>query len=400
MGPYVIEWLNLLVRLLHVVAAIAWIGASFYFIALDYTLRPPKDERDLERGVGGETWEIHGGGFYRVEKFRLAPATLPERLTWFKWEAYTTWLSGFVLLVVLYYLNPDAYLIDPAVADLEPMVAIGVSIGILVVGWLVYDGLCRLLEGRDRLLALILAAVVIGVAYGASQVFSGRAVYIQVGAMLGTWMAANVFFVIIPGHWDLVRAKHAGQEPDPRPALRGKQRSVHNNYLTLPAIFAMLSNHFPTTYGHQYGWLILVAILGILVAVRHFFNLRHQGRTVWAIPVAAAVAMAGVAIAIAPWGQTAADGDASASPVAFETVHGIIEARCQVCHSEHPIQEGFSAPPLGVTFDTPEQIQAQAARIEQMAVITKAMPLGNVTGMTQDERDTLGAWIRQGAKLD
>ena len=400
MGPYVIEWLNLLVRLLHVVAAIAWIGASFYFIALDYTLRPPKDERDLERGVGGETWEIHGGGFYRVEKFRLAPATLPERLTWFKWEAYTTWLSGFVLLVVLYYLNPDAYLIDPAVADLEPIVAIGVSIGILVVGWLVYDGLCRLLEGRDRLLALILAAVVIGVAYGASQVFSGRAVYIQVGAMLGTWMAANVFFVIIPGHWDLVRAKHAGREPDPRPALRGKQRSVHNNYLTLPAIFAMLSNHFPTTYGHQYGWLILVAILGILVAVRHFFNLRHQGRTVWAIPVAAAVAMAGVAIAIAPWGQTAADGDASASPVAFETVHGIIEARCQVCHSEHPIQEGFSAPPLGVTFDTPEQIQAQAARIEQMAVITKAMPLGNVTGMTQDERDTLGAWIRQGAKLD
>jgi uncharacterized membrane protein len=399
-GPYVIEWLNLLVRLLHVVAAIAWIGASFYFIALDYTLRPPKDERDLERGVGGETWEIHGGGFYRVEKFRLAPATLPERLTWFKWEAYTTWLSGFVLLVMLYYLNPDAYLIDPAVADLEPMVAIGVSIGILMVGWLVYDGLCRLLEGRDRLLALILAAVVIGVAYGASQLFSGRAVYIQVGAMLGTWMAANVFFVIIPGHWDLVRAKHAGREPDPRPALRGKQRSVHNNYLTLPAIFAMLSNHFPMTYGHQYGWLILVAILGILVAVRHFFNLRHQGRTVWAIPVAAAVAMAGVAIAIAPWGQTAADGDASASPVAFETVHGIIEARCQVCHSEHPIQEGFSAPPLGVTFDTPEQIQAQAARIEQMAVITKAMPLGNVTGMTQDERDTLGAWIRQGAKLD
>jgi uncharacterized membrane protein len=399
-GPYVIEWLNLLVRLLHVVAAIAWIGASFYFIALDYTLRPPKDERDKERGVGGETWEIHGGGFYRVEKFRLAPATLPERLTWFKWEAYTTWLSGFVLLVVLYYLNPDAYLIDPAVADLEPMVAIGVSIGILIGGWLVYDGLCRLLEGRDRLLALILAAVVIGVAYGASQVFSGRAVYIQVGAMMGTWMAANVFFVIIPGHWDLVRAKHAGQEPDPRPALRGKQRSVHNNYLTLPAIFAMLSNHFPMTYGHQYGWLILVAILGILVAVRHFFNLRHQGRTVWAIPVAAAVAMAGVAIAIAPWGQTAADGDASASPVAFETVHGIIEARCQVCHSEHPTQEGFSAPPLGVTFDSPEQIQALAARIEQMAVITKAMPLGNVTGMTQDERDTLGAWIRQGAKLD
>ena len=400
MGLYVAEWLNLLVRLLHVVAAIAWIGASFYFIALDYTLRPPKDPRDSERGVGGETWEIHGGGFYRVEKFRLAPQALPERLSWFKWEAYTTWLSGFVLLVLLYYLNPRAYLIDPAVADLQPMVAIGVSIGILVVGWLVYDALCRLLEGRDGLLALILAVVVIGVSFGASQLLSGRAVHIQIGAMLGTWMAANVFFVIIPGHWDLVRAKQAGEAPDPKPALRGKQRSVHNNYLTLPAIFAMLSNHFPMTYGHDYGWLILVAIMAILVWVRHFFNLRHQGRTVWAIPITAVAAMALVAVAIAPWGRTAAGDGAAASPVAFATVQSIIEVRCQVCHSANPTQEGFSAPPMGVTFDAPHQIQANAARIEQMAVITRAMPLGNVTGMTQEERDTLGQWIRQGARLD
>lgn len=399
-GPYVAEWLNLLVRLLHVVAAIAWIGASFYFIALDYTLRPPKDPRDRERGVGGETWEIHGGGFYRVEKFRLAPETLPERLTWFKWEAYTTWLSGFVLLVVLYYLNPDAYLIDRSVADLAPMAAIAISIGIVAIGWLVYDTLCRLLEGRDGLLALMLAVVVIGAAFGASQLFSGRAVYIQIGAMLGTWMAANVFFVIIPGHWDLVRAKNAGQEPDPTSALRGKQRSVHNNYLTLPAIFAMLSNHFPMTYGHPYGWLILVAVMAILVWIRHFFNLRHQGRTVWAIPIGAAVAMGIVAIAIAPWGRTSAEDGATEPPIAFAAVQAIIEARCQVCHSAHPTQEGFSAPPLGVTFDTPEQIQANATRIEQMAVITKAMPLGNVTGMTQEERDTLGEWIRQGTKLD
>ncbi len=400
MGPYAIEWVTLLVRLLHVVAAIAWIGASFYFIALDYSLRPPREARDSERGVAGESWEIHGGGFYRVEKFRVSPESLPERLTWFKWEAYATWLSGFVLLIVLYYLNPGTYLIDRSVADLASLPAVAISIGILVVGWLVYDLLCRLLEDRDRLLGLVLAAVVIGVAYGASQLFSGRAVYIQIGALLGTWMAANVFFVIIPGHRDLLRAMEGGNEPDPRPGLRGKQRSVHNNYLTLPAIFAMLSNHFPMTYGHEYGWLILVVILGILVWVRHFFNLRHQGRTVWAIPATAAAATALLAIAIAPWGQTAAGRGAAESPVSFETVQTIIAVRCQVCHSAHPTHEGFSAAPLGVAFDTPEEIQANAERIQQMAVDSKAMPLGNVTGMTQEERDTLGQWIREGAKLE
>jgi uncharacterized membrane protein len=395
--PYITEWLNLLVRLLHVVAAIAWIGASFYFIALDYSLRPPEDARDAQRGVGGETWEIHGGGFYRVEKFRVAPQTLPERLTWFKWEAYTTWLSGFVLLVVLYYLNPSSYLVDRQVADLAPALAVAISIGLLVLGWLVYDGLCRLLEDHDRLLGVILAAVVILVAYGISNLFSGRAVYIQVGAMIGTWMVANVFFVIIPGHWDLVRAKEAGEDPDPAPGLRGKQRSVHNNYLTLPAIFAMLSNHVPMTYSHEYGWLILVAIMGILVAVRHFFNLRHQGRTVWMLPVGAAFAIVLLAVAIAPPGS--ASSEPPTEQVPFATVRSIIQARCQTCHSDHPTRDGFSAPPLGVTFDTPEQIQAQAARIEQMAVISKAMPLNNVTGMTQAERDTLEAWIRQGAAL-
>jgi uncharacterized membrane protein len=397
--PYITEWLNLLVRLLHVVAAIAWIGASFYFIALDYSLRPPADARDAERGVGGETWEVHGGGFYRVEKFRVAPATLPERLTWFKWEAYTTWLSGFVLLVVLYYLNPNTYLIDRSVAALDPLPAVAISIGILAIGWLVYDGLCRLLEDNDRLLSIAIGLILIGVSFGASLVFAPRAVYIQVGSLLGTWMAANVFFVIIPGHWDLVRAKQAGTEVDPKPGLRGKQRSIHNNYLTLPAIFAMLSNHFPMTYGHDQGWLILVVIMAVLVAVRHFFNLRHQGRTVWAIPAGAAAAMALLAVLIAPPADTASV-DASAPPVAFETVQSIIELRCQTCHSEDPTHEGFTAPPLGVTFDTPEQIQAQAERIEQMAVITKAMPLGNVTGMTDDERETLGTWIRQGAKLE
>ena len=400
MDPYIAEWLNLLVRSLHVVAAIAWIGSSFYFIALDYSLRPPSDPSNIARGVGGESWEIHGGGFYRVEKFRVAPETLPERFTWFKWEAYTTWLSGFALLVLLYYLNPGTYLIDRSVADLAPLHAVGISIGILVLSWFVYDSLCRLLEAHDQLLAAILAALVIAVAYGTSLLFASRAVYIQVGAMIGTWMVANVFFVIIPGHWDLVRAKQAGSAPDPTPGLRGKQRSVHNNYLTLPAIFAMLSNHFPVTHGHEHGWLILVAIFGILVSVRHFFNLRHQGQTVWAIPVGAAAATALLAIAIAPSRPGAAGSGATEPLVPFDRVQAIIELRCQTCHSDHPTQEGFGAPPMGVTFDTSEQIRAQAERIEQMAVITETMPLGNVTEMTQDERDTLGAWIRQGAKLD
>jgi uncharacterized membrane protein len=397
--PYVTEWLNLLVRLLHVVAAIAWIGASFYFIALDFTLQPPADARDAERGVGGETWEIHGGGFYRVEKFRLAPETLPDRLTWFKWEAYTTWLSGFVLLVVLYYLNPATYLIDRSVADLTPLVAVAISIGILALTWLAYDALCRLLEDNDPLLAVLVAVLVVAVTYGASLLFAPRAVYIEIGAMIGTWMAANVFFVIIPGHHDLVRAKQAGQAPDPRSALRGKQRSVHNNYLTLPAVFAMLSNHFPLTYGHELGWLILIAIMAILVAVRHFFNLRHRGRTVWAIPAAAAVATVLLAIAIAP-SRSGAAGDDAAGRVPFETVQSIIAARCQTCHSADPTHEGFTTPPQGLAFDTAAQIQAAAERIEQMAVLSDAMPLGNVTGMTQQERDILGAWIRQGATLD
>jgi uncharacterized membrane protein len=397
--PYIAEWLNLLVRWLHVIAAIAWIGSSFYFIALDYSLRPPNDERDAERGVAGESWEIHGGGFYRIEKFRVAPATLPDVLHWFKWEAYTTWLSGFVLLVLLYYLNASTYLIDPAVADLAPLGAVAISIGILVLGWFVYDGLCRLLEGNDRLLAILLAAFVVIVAYAASNLFSGRAVYIQVGAMIGTWMAANVFFVIIPGHWDLVRAKEAGGEPDPEPGLRGKQRSVHNNYLTLPAIFAMISNHFPLTYGHEHGWLVLVAIIGISIWVRHFFNLRHQGRTVWAIPISAAVAIGLLAFAVAPArSEPAGAGDDPA--VSIEAVQGIVQQRCVPCHSRTPTYAGVTAPPQGITFDTPEQIRTNAARIEQMAVLTDAMPPANLTGMTEEERAALGAWIREGAGSD
>jgi len=389
MDPYANQWLDLLVRWLHVVAAIAWIGSSFYFIALDNHLRPPKDEADAERGVGGEAWEIHGGGFYQVQKYTLAPKTLPEPLHWFKWEAYTTWLSGFALLIVLYYVNADTYLIDKSVADLRPWEAIGISIGLLVAAWLVYDGLCRMISS-DLVIAAALLVLVTLAAWGVSHLFSGRAEYIQIGAMLGTIMAANVFFVIIPAHWDLIRAKEAGREPEAAAALEAKRRSVHNNYLTLPVVFTMISNHFPITYGHSYSWLILVCLLVIGAWVRHFFNVRHAGRTAWWVPVTAAAGIAVIAVAIRPGGSS------GGTAVPFTRAQAIVQERCVPCHSEHPTK--VDSAPMGIVFDTPKQIAAQASLIEQVAVNTKVMPLGNQTGMTQAERDTLGAWIRQGAK--
>jgi uncharacterized membrane protein len=389
MDPYANEWLDLLVRWLHVVAAIAWIGSSFYFIALDNHLRPPKEEADAERGVGGEAWEIHGGGFYQVQKYRLAPKTLPEPLYWFKWEAYTTWLSGFALLIVLYYFNANTFLIDKSVADLRPWQAIAISVALLIAAWLVYDGLCRLIP-NDVALAAVLLVLVTLAAWGVSHLFSGRAEYIQIGAMLGTMMAGNVFFVIIPAHWELIRAKQAGREPDAAAALRAKQRSVHNNYLTLPVVFTMISNHFPITYGHSYSWLILVALLVIGAWVRHFFNVRHTGRTAWWIPVTAALAIAGLAVAIRPHSSS------GGTAVPFTRAQAIVQARCVPCHSAHPTK--VDSAPMGIVFDSPKQISAQADLIRQVAVQTKVMPLGNETGMTQAERDTLGAWIDQGAK--
>jgi uncharacterized membrane protein len=393
LDPYVTDWLNLLTRWLHVIAGIVWIGSSFYFIALDNHLRPPKDEADAEAGVGGEAWEVHGGGFYNVQKYRVAPRVLPDKLYWFKWEAYTTWLSGFALMIVLYYLNADTYLIDRDVADLSTGAAISISVALLAASWLVYDGLCRLLGSRPLVLAAVLLVLVTLAAWGISHLFSGRAVYLQIGAMLGTMMVGNVFFVIIPAHWELVRAKQAGREPDPAANERAKLRSVHNNYLTLPVVFTMLSNHFPFTYGHSYAWLILVVLLVIGAWIRHFFNLRHEGRTVWAIPVTAAIAIAVLAILIRPQNESAA----GTSAVPFAQVKGIVEQRCTACHSAQPTK--VDTAPLGIELDTPPEIKARADAIRQQAVETHAMPLGNVTGMTQAERDLVGQWIAQGAKI-
>jgi len=390
LSAYATDWLNLLTRWLHVVAGIVWIGSSFYFIALDNHLRPP---RDAEEGVGGESWEIHGGGFYRIHKYKVAPEELPEPLHWFKWEAYTTWLSGFALLVILYYFHADTYLIDRSVADLSTWQAILISVGLLVGAWVVYDALCRVLGSRPLVLAATLLALITLAAWGISHLFSGRATYLQIGAMLGTMMVGNVFFVIIPAHWELVRAKQAGREPDPAANARGKLRSVHNNYLTLPVVFTMLSNHFPFTYGHSYQWLILVVLLVIGAWVRHFFNLRHAGRTVWAIPVTAAIAIAVLAILIRPQDESTA----GAAPVPFARVSQIVDARCTACHSMNPTL--VDAAPLGLMLDTPEDIRRYAVDIKGQAVDSTAMPLGNATHMTTEERRILGQWIAQGAKI-
>jgi uncharacterized membrane protein len=393
LDPYVTDWLNLLTRWLHVIAGIVWIGSSFYFIALDNHLRPPQDEREREAGIGGETWEIHGGGFYNIKKYLVAPRVLPETLHWFKWEAYTTWLSGFALMIVLYYLNADTYLIDRSVADLSTGEAVAISIGLLAAAWVVYDVLCRLLASRPFVLAAVLLVSITLAAWGIGHLFSARAMYLQIGAMLGTIMVGNVFFVIIPAHWELVRAKQAGRDPDPAANARAKLRSVHNNYLTLPVVFTMLSNHFPFTYGHSYSWLILVVLLVIGAWVRHFFNLRHMGRTVWAIPVTAAIAIAALAILIRPQTESAA----GTPSVPFAQVAQIVEQRCAACHSQHPTK--VDAAPRGIKLDTAEEIKAQASAIDQQAVQTQTMPLGNVTGMTQAERDLLGRWIAQGARI-
>jgi uncharacterized membrane protein len=393
---YTTEWLNLLLRWLHVIAGIVWIGTSFYFVFVDNALERPKRREVADEGVGGELWEVHGGGFYRVQKYRVAPPVLPETLHWFKWEAYTTWLSGFALMIILYYVQADTYLVDKEVADLSAGAAIALSVGLLALAWIVYDVLARTLWRQELALAVAVFLFVVASAYVSSQLFSGRAAYLQVGAMVGTMMAGNVLFNIIPAHRKLIAAKEAGREPDPTPGVEAKVRSVHNNYLTLPVVLAMISNHFPWTYGHAHGWLVLVALMLIGAWVRHFFNIRHTGRNVWAIPATAAVATLALAFAIAP--DRGGGGGGGSEDVSFAEVESIVERRCVSCHSDNPTATRTA--PQGVTFDTPEELAAQADRIEQQAVDSNAMPPGNATGMTDEERELLGAWISQGASTD
>jgi uncharacterized membrane protein len=398
MTPYVLDWLSLLGRWLHLVAGIAWIGSSFYFIWLDNHLLPPTDPVLKGRGVAGELWAVHGGGFYNSQKYRVAPPTLPQTLHWFYWEAYTTFLSGFFLLCLLYYAQADAYLIDPAVAALSKPTAIAIGVAFLVGGWLVYDGLCRSPLGRKApLLAAVLVLLFSAAAWVLCHLFSGRGAYMEFGAMLGTIMVANVLFVIIPGQRELVRAKQEGREPDPAHGLAGKLRSTHNTYFTLPVLFVMISHHYPMTFGARENWLVLIAICAAGVALRLYFVARHKahernGRT---SPLAAAiglVTLAGVAVALMPpqrRGGTAGD-------TGFARIQAIVAQRCTSCHSINPTQPGFTAAPNGLRLDTPESILAHAAQMRQQ-IATRAMPLGNITGITEDERAEMLAWIDRGA---
>jgi len=383
--PYLRDVLDVSLRLLHVISAIAWIGASLYFVRLDLSLRPPRAEVDAERGVAGEFWGVHGGGLYHSQKYRLAPATMPDPLHWFKWEAYTTWLSGFALLVVLYYFDADTRLVDATVAGLEEWEAIALSVGGLVLAWIVYDVLCRVVGARSQVALAAIGVVLLALAsWAASELFAARAAFLQVGAMVGTIMSANVLFVIIPAHRKLVAAMEAGKEPDPAPLLAAKERSVHNNYLTLPVLFTMLVGHFAFVFGHEDAWLALVLIAVLLAGVRHFFNLWHTGRRAWWIPAVAGVAAIGLAFWLEPEDAPSTDGE----PVSFTQIAPIVEQRCATCHA------GATAP-LGVRLETQAEIEARAEDIERQAVLTRAMPPGNSTGMTEEERDLLGAWIAQ-----
>jgi uncharacterized membrane protein len=394
---YALDWLNLVVRWSHFIAGISWIGASLYFVWLDNHLKPPKDAADARNGVYGELWSVHGGGFYHNQKFITGPKTEPltEDLHWFKWEAYATWLSGMALLAIVYWADAATFLIDKSVLDLSPAAAVGISIGTLVVGWLVYDALCRAFGRRPRLLAATVCVFLLAADYALFHVFGGRAAYVHVGAMIGTIMVANVFFVIIPGQRKMLAQIRAGQDPDPAPGINGKTRSVHNTYFTFPVLFIMISNHFPMTYAGSNGWLVLAAISVAGVLVRQFFVLADKERYAPALPVAAAVLLFATAFAVAPHGAPAQAG--GAAPVAFAVVAPIVAARCAECHAAHPTQPGFAAAPAGVLLDTPDHIASNAQRIYAQAVASHAMPIGNVTHITAAERAQLAAWIAAGA---
>jgi uncharacterized membrane protein len=397
MDAYWLDWLNLVLRWAHVIFAVAWIGTSFFFMWLDAGLEEPG--RDADREVGGESWLVHSGGFYRMQKYRMVPAPILRGLHWFKWDAYLTWITGALLLIALYYLQAPTYLV-PADAPISPWAGVAVGVALLVVGWLAYDRACRAGWLDDGRVATAAGLVVVGgVAFALDQLFTGRAAYLHVGAMLGTLMAANVAMVIMPAQRALVAATAAGERPDPALGAKAKQRSVHNNYVTLPVVFIMLSNHYPMTYGHGWSWAILVALVAIGAFVRHWFNLHDAGRAraaVW-IPPAAVTAMVALAFVSQP---RATSSGAARADVRFAEVEAVIDRRCVSCHAAAPHFEGFVEAPAGVELETAADIRRQARAIYTQSVVTDAMPLGNLTGMTEAERALLGRWYEAGAAID
>ena len=337
---------------------------------------------------------MHGGAFYHAQKYKVAPQELPEPLHWFKWEAYFTWITGFLLLTVVYYLKADAFLINTEIADISVSTAVAASIGMIVAGWLVYNGLC-LLNMTNTRFALLGAVLVLGLCWAVSQLYGGRGMFVQIGVMLGTIMVANVFFVIIPSQKQLVAAKLEGKDPDPSLGNKAKQRSLHNNYLTLPVVFVMISPHFAMTYGHAYNWLVLFVIFLVGTLIRHYFNLRNQGRHVVAIPIVAFVIAVALAAAITPR-NTGGDGQTAT----FSEARNIIQKRCVACHSATPTHPTAPVTAAGVAFDSAQEISSWADKIHEQVVVTKLMPLANLTKITEEERSVLARWYASGAKTD
>ncbi len=392
MEAYLLDWANLLVRWLHFIAGVAWIGASFYFVMLDSSLSNPARKQDVKRGVTGELWAVHGGGVYQSQKFLLGPLDEPlaENLHWSKWEAYTTWLSGMGLLAIVYWFGAKTYLIDQQVMVLTPVTAIAISIGFLVGGWVAYNLLCKALRGKDTLLAVIIFGLVCVSAWILFQLFSARGAFLHVGAMMGSIMAANVFFHIIPGQKRVVAQMRAGQTPDAEPGIIGKQRSVHNTYFTLPVLFIMISNHYPMTYSHEHGWLVLIFIMLAGVLIRQYFVMRHSHQAGPALPATAVVLLFAMIWYLSP---QAIDSGA-ANQVSEAQMAQIIERRCVACHARQPTQPGFTAAPLGIVLESSAEFINHAERIA-FTVQTKYMPIGNLTGMTDQERASVASWYAQ-----
>jgi uncharacterized membrane protein len=407
--PIVWDWIGFAIRWIHLITGIAWIGASFYFIHLDASLRR---SGSLPAGVGGEAWQVHGGGFYRMQKYLVAPAELPKNVTWFKYEAYSTWLSGFVLLVLIYYFSADLYLIDRSVMDLPVWAVVAISVLSLALGWVIYDQLCKSRLGANTALLCALGFVFLVTAcWGYTQVFSGRGAYIHAGALIGTIMVANVFFVIIPNQKIVVADLIAGHQPDPALGEQAKQRSLHNNYLTLPVLFLMISNHYPLSFATRWNWLIIAIVIVVGAVIRHFYNMRHAGlpNPWWTWGVAGAgMALVVWLSAAPPLGEdsTAALGErnaaAAAAPdeVAFADVENIVLSRCSMCHAAEPVWEGIAAPPKGIRLETAEMIRKYAGEIRLQATLTHAMPPANITELSQEERRILAAWIAAGAPIE
>jgi len=392
MTPYIFDWLNLLLRWGHLITGIAWIGASFYFIWLDNSLEEPNDD-NKKKGLGGQLNSIHGGGFYEVGKYTLAPPAMPKTLHWFKWEAYSTWVTGFFLLTLMYYVGAETYLIDATKLPLKPWQAIFASLTVFCGGWLIYHTLCKSPLARNGwLLATVLLILTGWLAWLLGEIFSDRAAYLHVGAVMGTCMAANVLVVIIPGQKALVAAVQMGQAPDPKYAKASKLRSVHNNYLTLPVLFLMISNHYPMTYGHEYAWAVLLALVLIGAWTRHFFNLRHKGKTEPGILVSSAFGLLLLAWFMAPASPEKKHGNVTTG-ISDEAAWNLIQRHCTHCHSAQPTDEIFTVAPGGVMLDSAAQIAQWRTRIEARVVIAKDMPFLNKTGMTEEERAQLGEWL-------